>query len=95
MTFTDTSGHVREQGHFPGPLDGDGELPLMLLAGTGGVPSADLALLRDEATQAGGVLVVDLFDLCLAELTRAALALAEGPKLRLLFAPRRRDWWHS
>jgi hypothetical protein len=92
MTFTDTSGHVREQGHFPGPLYGDGELPLMLLAGTGGVPGADLALFRDEATQAGGVLVVDLFDLCFAELTVTALALAERPKLRLSLAPRWRSW---
>jgi hypothetical protein len=90
MTFTDTSGHVREQGHFPGPLDGDGELPLMRPARTGDAPSADLALFRDVATQADGVFVVDLLDLVFAKVTVTTLGLAENPRLRLVLASRLR-----
>src|SRR5688572_31540459 len=47
-------------------------------AGAGDAPVADLSLLRDVATELVQVLVVDLFDLVLAE--EAALAPAGGQR---------------
>jgi len=72
-------GHVRQQGHRAGALDGVGELPLVARAAAGDAPWDDLAALGDEGPQPADILVVDEVDLVRAEL--ADLAPAEAPAL--------------
>src|ERR1700761_9846982 len=51
---------VRQQGQEAGPLDGDGELALLLGGHRGDPARHDLAALAQEARQQAHVLVVDL-----------------------------------
>src|ERR671930_841131 len=60
---------VREERHLAGALHGDGDLPLVAAARAGDAARADLPLLRDVAPELVVVLVVDLLDLVLAEVT--------------------------
>ena len=50
---------VGQQSHLTGVLDGLGDLALLLDGDTRDASSADLAAVRDELAQRGGVLVVD------------------------------------
>jgi hypothetical protein len=60
---------VGQQGQVPGPLDGTGELMLVLGAIARLAPPSDLALLGDVALKRVYVLVVNLLDLVHAEST--------------------------
>src|SRR4249919_2731552 len=76
MTCIGLVGRVGEECHLAGPLDRGRNLALVPPAGAGDPPRADLALLRDVASELVHVLVVDLFDLLAAEV---AVALADRP----------------
>src|SRR5256714_3410187 len=78
-------GDVREERHLARALDGDRDLPLVAAAGAGDAARADLPLLRDVAAELVVVLVVDLFDLVLAE--EAALPAGRAPRRRRPLAP--------
>src|SRR5262245_33594189 len=85
ITFMATSvrGHVRQERHRAGPLDGVRQLALMPGAAARDPTRNDLAALRDQAAQAPDVLVIDEVDLVRTEL--ADLAPAEPASLcRLL-----------
>src|SRR5919201_4563241 len=78
--------HVGQQRHLAGTLHRRRDLHLVAAAGAGDAARADLALLRDVAPELVVVLVVDLLDLLLAEVTalppdrprRGRRALASG-----------------
>src|SRR5437588_302676 len=76
---------VGQQRHLTCTLDRDRDLALVPPARAGDAPRADLALLRDVAPQLVRVLVVDLGDLLLAEVTAA---LADRPGCAGTLAPR-------
>src|SRR5205807_5991512 len=76
---------VGQQRHLTCTLDCDRDLALVPPARAGDAPRADLALLRDVAPQLVRVLVVDLGDLLLAEVTAA---LADRPGCAGTLAPR-------
>lgn len=59
--------HVGQQCDLTCALDGDGQLTLMLCAGTGGTTGQNLAALGNVAAQLGSVLIVNLLDLVHAE----------------------------
>src|ERR1043166_8955972 len=61
-------GHVRQQGHRAGALDGVGELALVARAAARDPARDDLAALGHQAAQAAHVLVVDEIHLVSAEL---------------------------
>src|SRR5438874_9162926 len=87
-----SAGHVRKQSHLARPLDRDGDLLLVTPAGSGDPARADLPLLRDVPAQLVVVLVVDLLDLLLAEVTalppyRAGRGGSSSALLRLLSHP--------
>src|SRR6476661_2033252 len=69
---------VGQQGNLAGVLDRGGDVPLMLGAVAGHPAGADLAAIRDEAAQQGGVLVVDRLRVFLAEGADLLLRLADG-----------------
>lgn len=75
-------GHVGQQGNLTRTLDGVGQLTLMHGASAGGAAGQNLCALRDQATQLGGVLVINLLALFSAELadlaTLAAVHRASG-----------------
>src|SRR5512138_164514 len=58
---------VGQQGHQPGPLDGQGQLALVERAGPGDPARRDLAAVRDVLLQDLDGLVVDAPDVPLAE----------------------------
>src|SRR4051795_181205 len=67
---------VGQQGHLAGVLDRDGDVALVLDAVAGDPAGTDLAAVGDELPQQGGVLVVDVGRLVLAELADLLLGLA-------------------
>src|SRR5436309_3269625 len=74
-----------EKGYVARPLDGQGQLALVLCAGPEHPPGKHLAALGDEGGQELHVLVVDVVDLVRAEL--ADLAPAEEVALALVLPP--------
>src|SRR4051794_17915266 len=73
MTSIALTGCVGEERHLARALHRDGDLALVAPARAGDAAVADLALLRDVAPELVDVLVVDLLDLVLAEVTGLAL----------------------
>lgn len=53
---------IRQERHLPGVLDRTGQLPLLLCGDAGDPTAADLAAVREERPEQGGVLVVDVRD---------------------------------
>lgn len=77
---------VGKQGHLAGVLDGPRDLALLLDGDTRNASSADLAAVRDELAQRGGVLVVDVLDLGRLKRVGLLLGLAKN-RLRHSYAP--------
>src|SRR3954453_16192598 len=69
---------VGQQGHLAGVLARDGDVALVLDAVAGDPAGTDLSAVGDELPQQGGVLVVDVGRLVLAELADLLLRLADG-----------------
>src|SRR5664279_369952 len=70
-------GRVGQQSHLAGVLHRDGDVALVLDAVARHPARPDLAAVGDELAQEGGVLVVDVGHLLLAELANLLLGLAE------------------
>src|SRR4051794_18936560 len=70
-------GRVRQQSHLASVLDRDGDVALVLDTVARDPARPDLAAVGDELAQQGGVLVVDVGHLVLAELADLLLGLAE------------------
>src|SRR5690349_16375433 len=68
---------VGQQGDLTRVLHRDGDVALVLHAVAGHATRADLAAVGDELPEQGGVLVVDVRHLVLAELANLLLRLAE------------------
>src|SRR6476619_7869470 len=68
---------VGQQRELAGVLDRDRDVALVLHAVAGHATRADLAAVGDELAEQGGVLVVDVGHLVLAELANLLLRLAE------------------
>src|ERR1700712_3200132 len=68
---------VGQERDLAGVLDRDGDVALVLHAVAGHATGADLAAVGDELAQQGGVLVVHVGHLLLAELTDLLLRLAK------------------
>ena len=58
---------IGQQSQVAGTLDGDGQLALMLRAGAGHATGDNLRTLRDESSQAGDILIIDILNAVNAE----------------------------
>jgi hypothetical protein len=76
--FVQLVADVGQKRYMAGTLDSDGQLTLMLCAGTGNSSGKNLCTLADELAKSCNILVIDLIDTICAELADLLLSAHSG-----------------